>query len=243
MFKPRFLLVLIFWCSLANGQDCISHRVMMGAAPDNSLEGIDIAVSKAVDGVEFDIQFTKDGVPLLYHDSRLGEGLSGELCPRGQKIKKVNFKEIDQFCFLENGENLPLLGEALSHLSSFKGHLFVDLKQIPSEQFFKVMEKSGLINYPKLRFLSFKKRALRPLKKRWPFTKGILLSRFIPRGLFYNGVALNKRLSLVTPLFGFLGKETGLWTMNSEEQIGKARKKGVDFIITDEYELCELKTL
>lgn len=197
-----------------------------------------MAVAQSVAGIEFDVQFTGDGVPILYHDSKLGEELLGESCPRGEKIRKLDFENLDHKCFLKNGESLPLFRHALERLSSFKGHLFIDLKQKASEQFFIDMENSSLLSHPKLKFLSFKKRALRPVRKRWPYTRAILLSRFIPRGIFYDGVGFNKRLRFFAPFFGKIGIETALWTMDSRLDIEVARKKHVDFIITDQYARC-----
>jgi glycerophosphoryl diester phosphodiesterase len=95
-----------------------------------------------------------------------------------------------------------------------------------------------LTPYEQIPHISFKKRALRPLKKRWPHADRILLSRYIPRGFFYEGIGFNKRLSLFTGLYGKLGKAVGLWTLNSQENLEKAISKDVDFLITDEYQQC-----
>ncbi len=241
MNNHRSLALFIVLLSLlfsTQAQVCVSHRIIIGEAPDNSLEGLDLAIAQSVAGIEFDVQFTRDGVPVLYHDSKLGEELLGESCPHGKAIRKLDFENINHQCFLTNGESLPLFRHALERLSSFKGHLFIDLKQKASDQFFIEMENSSLLSHPKLKFLSFKKRALRPLRKRWPNTRAILLSRYIPRGFFYDGVGFNKRLRLLAPFFGKIGKETALWTMNSRIDIEVARKKQVDFIITDQYDRC-----
>lgn len=233
-----FIVLELFLCGQTAAQVCISHRINLGHAPENSLKGIQMAINNNVTGVEFDIQLSKDGVPFLYHDNKLGNELLGTDCPREMKVKDLQFKEIQEDCQLENGESLPTLKSALHKLKGFKGHIFVDLKPKMNEQFFEVIESSSILNHDKLRFLSFKKRALRPLKKRWPKAKTILLSRYIPRGLFYGGIGFNERLNLFTGIFRHLGKDVGIWTLNSEEQIFKAIEKKADFIITDDYPLC-----
>lgn len=206
--------------------------------PENSLEALSLVSRLKLSGVEFDIQITKDGEPVLYHDGKIGHSLEGPNCPEGEKIKDLTYNQLKDACSLENGEPLPHLKDALSILRDFEGFIFVDLKKIPSKKFYKVMEDSGLIKHKKLRFISFKKRALRPIKRRWPHVERTLLSRYIPRGLFYEGIGFNKRLSLFAKAFNFLGKNVSLWTLNEREDMEKALEKGADFIITDEIDTC-----
>lgn len=219
-------------------QSCISHRGILPGVPENSLEALRRVNDLELPGVEFDIQMTKDGEPILYHDSKIGHGLEGGLCPQGKKIKKLNYHQLQSSCFLENGEKLPHLKDALIELKNYSGFIFIDLKKVPSRKFYKIMEDSGLLKHKKLRFISFKKRALRPIRRRWPQVKRTLLSRYIPRGLFYEGIGFNKRLSLFAKVFNFLGKNVSLWTLNEREDMEKAIQKGADFIITDEIDLC-----
>jgi len=241
MNKPTILFSLLglLLCVQTAAQTCISHRIILDHASENSLEVIQIALDDAVSGVEFDVQLSRDGIPFLYHDKKLGDELVGAQCPRGSLVEDLDFKDIQKSCLLENGESPPTLKSTIYALKGFKGHIFVDLKPKMNEEFFKIVESSWLLNHEKLRFLSFKKRALRPLRKRWPKAKVILLSRYIPRGLFYGGIGFNKRLNPFTSFFRRLGKDVGIWTLNSEEDISRAIKKRADFIITDDYPLCQ----
>lgn len=238
--KLLWLILIGFTLGLdAGASECISHRANVGEAPENSLEGLKLASAMRVAGIEFDVQVSRDGVPFLYHNNELGDGLVGKACPKGQKIKKLKFGDIQDACFLSNGEKLPLVSQALNTLGSYEGHLFIDLKQKASLEFYQIIENSSLLQRPKLRFLSFKKRILRPLRDRWPEAETVLLSRYIPRGLFYEGAGLNSRLRFFAPFFRWMGKDTALWTMNSRAEIQKALDKKVDFVITDHYQLCE----
>ncbi len=49
----------------------ISHRTNAGAMPENTLAGIDAAIADRADGVEVDVRATRDGRPVLLHDSSL----------------------------------------------------------------------------------------------------------------------------------------------------------------------------
>jgi len=208
-------------------------------APENSLEGIQWAIAESATGVEFDIRLSKDGVPFLYHDRKLGDELLGADCPRGKKVRKVYSSQIIGSCYLENGEGIPTLKSAIDELKGYSGHIFLDLKPKMNEVFYQLIEGSWLFTSDQVRYLSFKKRGLKPLRERWPQAKTLLLSIIIPRGLFYDGVGFNKGLKIFVGLFRLLGKDLGLWTLNSKKQILKAIKKKADFIITDEYFLCK----
>ena len=45
-----------------------AHRGASAYAPENTLEAFELAVSQGADGVELDIQMTKDGSLAVIHD-------------------------------------------------------------------------------------------------------------------------------------------------------------------------------
>ncbi|WP_353894057.1 glycerophosphodiester phosphodiesterase [Proteinivorax hydrogeniformans] len=49
----------------------LAHRGDSKVAPENTIAAFKSAISKGVDGVEFDVQLTKDGVPIVFHDEKL----------------------------------------------------------------------------------------------------------------------------------------------------------------------------
>ena len=55
----------------------IAHRGDSAAFPENTLAAFDAAVAAGADGIELDLQATRDGVPIVHHDAtlrRLGGG-------------------------------------------------------------------------------------------------------------------------------------------------------------------------
>ncbi|HZI93402.1 MAG TPA: glycerophosphodiester phosphodiesterase [Patescibacteria group bacterium] len=50
----------------------IGHRGAAGHAPENTLASFSAAIALGVDAVEFDVQFTADGHPVVLHDETLG---------------------------------------------------------------------------------------------------------------------------------------------------------------------------
>lgn len=236
------IILLIFLSPRLGAQTCIAHRANINGAVENSLDALSQAVTKNVSGIEFDVHFTADGMPLIYHDKKLGKHLKGSSCPLKKKIKKLNYSEIQNHCFLENGEQIPRLSHALEILQDYEGYIFLELKAKPNDRFFELLEDYNIKDSPKLKILSFKKNALRKIRRTWDEVQTLLLSLIIPRGLFFKNVGFNKHLKLFIPLFRGLKKGVGIYTLNEKKGMLKAIKKNADFIITDEYELC-LQTL
>lgn len=68
------------------------HRGLSSEAPENSLEAIDLAISSLSDGVEIDVQETKDGVVIVCHDSSL-KRIAGKKI----NIADVTYEELKQY--------------------------------------------------------------------------------------------------------------------------------------------------
>jgi len=84
-------------------------------------------------GIEIDVRFTKDGVPILYHDNDLNLRVvqkSGLVGP----IENYTYDQLTAFVRLVNGEKIPTLREALNAVLYQTGLTFVwlDTKYIGS---------------------------------------------------------------------------------------------------------------
>jgi glycerophosphoryl diester phosphodiesterase len=49
----------------------VAHRGYAACYPENSLEGLQAAVAAGAGWLEFDVQLSTDGVPVLLHDTTL----------------------------------------------------------------------------------------------------------------------------------------------------------------------------
>ncbi len=70
-----------------------AHRGASGYAPENTLEAFELAVKQGADGVELDVQFTKDNQLVVIHDEKLDRvsGKSGFVKDFTlEEIQKVN---------------------------------------------------------------------------------------------------------------------------------------------------------
>lgn len=81
-------------------------------ASENSVAIIKLASRLGATGIEMDVRYTKDGVPVLYHDNTLNlrliqkNGLTGSL-------ESYTYKQLSALVRLVNGEKIPTLEEAL----------------------------------------------------------------------------------------------------------------------------------
>ena len=81
-------------------------------ASENSLDIIKLASRLGATGIEVDVRYTKDGVPILYHDNTLNlrliekNGLTGP-------IEQYTYQQLSTLVRLIDGEKIPTLEEAL----------------------------------------------------------------------------------------------------------------------------------
>ncbi len=81
-------------------------------ASENSVEMLRLASRFGSTGVEIDVQMTKDGVPILFHDATLNARVvqtSGLLGP----IENYTYEQLSTLVRLTNGERIPTLRQAL----------------------------------------------------------------------------------------------------------------------------------
>lgn len=90
-------------------------------APENSLPAFQKAV-KAGYGIEMDVQLTKDGIPVVFHDFTLER-----VCGKPGKVCGYTYEELLQFSLFESGERIPKLEEVLETVNG-KVPLIVELK-------------------------------------------------------------------------------------------------------------------
>ena len=99
----------------------ISHAACGGHAPANTLAGIRAALAFNVDGIEIDVQCSKDGVPVLMHDLTVDRTTNGTGAVAELTLEQL--KALDA-----GGEPPPTLAEVLE-LTKGKTLLVCEIKQ------------------------------------------------------------------------------------------------------------------
>lgn len=245
--QNNFAILILFFFSSVNlahaaKANCIAHRGYSSKYLENSLEAIREAILVESDGVEFDIRFTKDAVPVLMHDQTLGKTAVARTpesrCPLDLGVAYMSFDELRENCMLKNGEDIPSVSEVLDAMAGYDGYIFFDLKEHPTKKFFDVLIDKNIRDIDTIRFMAFEKKYLKEVKFKRPQANTLLLSHLFPRGLFHTGLNVNQRSRNLLFPFRWIGKETGVWTTNSVREITRALKRKITFITTDYPERC-----
>ncbi len=115
---------------LFNRADVVAHRGASLVAPENTLASVQAALDMNVDGVEFDVKMTRDGVPILMHDDTLGRTTDDGT---NQNVENVDFSYIETldagswFSDAFDGEPVPTLRETLELIDG-RATAYIDLK-------------------------------------------------------------------------------------------------------------------
>lgn len=101
----------------------IAHRGYPQRYPENTLAGLAAAIEHGARHVEIDVQISREGVPVVFHD-----GVLLRLCDMLGRITELSLAEIRDLRV--GGEPVPTLAEFVELLQGHAGvHAFVELKQ------------------------------------------------------------------------------------------------------------------
>ncbi len=111
----------------------VAHRGYAGRFPENTLEGLVAAVEAGVRYVEFDVQVTSDGVPVLLHDVTLertaGVDVRVTEIPLA-RLRTFDVGEADRLGGAFAGVRAPTLQEALRLLARWpRVTAFIEIKE------------------------------------------------------------------------------------------------------------------
>jgi glycerophosphoryl diester phosphodiesterase len=235
----------------------IAHRGARREAPDNTAPALKKALTYPIDGIEFDVQMSADGRPVLYHDRTVWR-----LNRRRKRISDLTFSELEMldwggwFSPEFSGEPPLTLVGALDVLHSCP-RLLIELKSNARDR------RSGHVERLTETVVStLKQKQYRPLRNRiliLSFDPDVLAQahdlapeyRYVlnssvenssdlsdlPDSLFRNLWAVDIPIGKLTPEWAQWAADRALrlmtYTCNNTPQIQKALALGVDAIISD----------
>ena len=226
-----------------------AHRGASGYAPENTLTAIKKAIEMKADGVEIDIQLTKDGKIVVIHDWKVDRTTTG----RGF-VYELNFgyiRSLDAGQWYTKdfiGEVVPTLEEVLDILPNDM-MLNIEIKDTArkhsniEEKMLEILKK-----YPEkfdnIIVSSFHHDKIKKLQKLEPKLKLALLtdSEFIEIEKYLSTNGLNSysyhpEINLISKkdieILHKNGIKVFVWTVNKEEDLDYLVKLGVDGVITN----------
>jgi glycerophosphoryl diester phosphodiesterase len=137
--SSRENLVRCFGLAMESGRTplIIAHRGSSAFAPENTFAAFRRAIDDGAEGIEFDVQLSLDGVPVVFHDETLARTamLEGDV----SRFTAARLGRIDNGSWFNaahpkrantdfRNETIKTLEETLDFLSDFTGRIFVELK-------------------------------------------------------------------------------------------------------------------
>lgn len=240
----------------------IAHRGASAFAPENTLAAFQKAIDDGADGIEFDVRFAKDRVPVVIHDAklkRLGrrEGHVSDYTSSELQTLDVGSWFNEKNPSKSNGkfslETVPTLERLLEFLSGYKGLLYIEMKcreeatDALAEAVCQTIRQSDLLR--QIIVKSFNLAAVRQVKRLLPEVRTAAL--FAPKIL--NVLQKKKRLlkkaqeceadeisihfSLTTAKFVRRAAKKNLpvtiWTVDNRVWVKRAVNLGINAIITN----------
>ena len=235
----------------------IAHRGARDEAPENTCSAFERALTYPIDGIELDVQMSRDGLVVVYHDWTIRR-----LARRGRYVFALDREELaalDWGAWFHPdfaGEPMPTLGGILSRLGP-RTRWLIEIKSHPAEResgrigrlaenvLALVEEHCHALPAEQIHILSFDPEVLLQaarLAPRWRYVLN-LTREMSNSGLKENHKAL-AHLWAVDEQIGRLSgnlvrqaREAGLkvftYTCNTVRQVRKALDLGVDAILTD----------
>ncbi|MFW9982122.1 MAG: glycerophosphodiester phosphodiesterase [Candidatus Thorarchaeota archaeon] len=241
----------------------MAHRGESGNIPENTILALEAAVEIGVDVLESDIRFTKDDVPILFHDEDLMRttGVSGSI--RDKTLDELlqidlgyNFTtDIGQtYPFRGKGLKIVTLAEALERFPDTILNLDIKdtFRQAPEEVARVLLEHQRIEN---IMIASFHPPQLKRFREKAPmiptsahpnevrnFVIGVRMRsmRFFVRSVAYKAFQVPEwsgGLQIVTPRFVAAAHERDIavhvWTINNREDMERLLGMEVNGIFTD----------
>ena len=208
------------------------HRGAKGESDENTLSSIKRAFYAGADIVEIDVRYTKDRVPVLFHDENIDRTTFGN-----GKIQDFTYREL-----LEFNSFIPTLKEALELIKDYDIELFIEIKVPGNEKYlFDLVKNEGLID--RVMFGSFNHRIVHTLLAVCDVdirTFCILSSLPInPIHLAIDAGACGLSFkhdfvdSNLVQQIHTNGLKIMVWTVNDDENFRKFKDFGVDYLLTD----------
>ncbi|HLO49025.1 MAG TPA: glycerophosphodiester phosphodiesterase family protein [Kamptonema sp.] len=109
--------------------EIIAHRGFSAIAPENTLAAFDLAIKQGANSIEFDVQLSADGVPVIFHDVTLDRITKTSGKVRDKTLEELKMLDVGTwFSDRFSGERIPTLQAALGILKNLDKFLYFDIK-------------------------------------------------------------------------------------------------------------------
>jgi len=210
----------------------LGHRGAPREATENTLRSFHLAIDHGADGVELDVQRSRDGVPVVIHDATLDRTTTA-----AGRVADLHWPAIQRV----TGALVPSLEQACAWAAAAGAWLNVELKAAGvEEEVVRVIRSAGL--GPRVILSSFHPEILARLGDEGGEFRRFLLTESWGIGVAAEaarvqaaGVCLKDEAAAPTALqdLARLGYAAVVWTVNDRDRVLALLEAGVAGIITD----------
>ena len=241
----------------------IGHRGASAHAPENTLASFQMAIDAGADGVEFDVQLAKDGVPVVIHDAtlkRTGGRNDGVAALTSKELGKIDagswfnkkYPKQSNLDFVK--QRVPTLAQLLLLLKRSDGLIYIELKATDAnyrelaKAVCNVIGDSPLL--PRIIVKSFKLAAIPEIRHHLPQVQTAAL--FAPQIMDYlrrrkyiiamarefGAHQISLHHSLITKKLTALAAQAAMpvtiWTADNPKWLKRCHKLGIGALITND---------
>lgn len=224
-----------------------AHRGASAYAPENTLEAFALAMEQGADGIELDVQLTKDGEVVVIHDE-----IIDRVSDRKGFVKDYTLAELKTFTFDNHMEEyhdarIPTLEEVLELVKPGTMEVNIELKTgifwYPDieKKVYEIVQKAGM--HSRVIYSSFNHYSIQKLRRLDPSVQTAYLYSDVM--LDVEKYAKNTGVDALHPAVYHLKmadfmekyKESGLkvrvWTVDDEEDMREFIRNDIEAVITN----------
>ncbi len=225
----------------------IAHRGFSSQAPENTMAAFEWALHFGVDGLEFDVHLTRDGVPVICHDEAVDRTTNGQGLVKDYTYEELTRLDAGSWYGPEfRGERIPALMELLERVRQTDLLINIELK-------------TNIFTYPgieeqvtgMLRDLAMVDQCLISSFNHYTLVRTLTIMPQLRIGALYetdlyqpwryaktfNANALHPGHHSINPAMVAAAHEAGLmvnpWTVDQPEAIRRVSAAGADALITN----------
>ncbi len=241
----------------------IGHRGASAFAPENTLAAFQLAIDGGADGIEFDVQLSKDGVPVVIHDATLERTGQRPEAVAGLTVKELGQTDVGTWFNRKHPklarpeyslEMVPTLARVLDLCGNFDGLIYIELKvNVPDYRSLAVAVCDIIRNSPRLPQMiikSFRLGAIPVVRHHLPqvqtaalFEPSIMTILRRRRHMIaiaheFGAQQISLHHTLASRKLSSLAAEAGMpitvWTADAPKWIARCRDRGIKALITND---------
>ena len=224
--------------------EVIAHRGYSSEFPENTMAAFKGACGLGVDYIELDVQLSKDGIPVLFHDTDM-KRLTGE---KGL-IADYTYEELQAFevgSWFHDGfaeERIPTLQQALEYIATQECKVYLELKdcgQVPGFENSVVEVVHNTEMQDRVVYASFNYEYLKKIKE-LDYNSKILYNTTSDKKTMvqdypaeFYGLNLESATADLIAAIHEAGKMAFTWTVTTPEEMTNLIEMGIDGIVTND---------